>query len=120
MSALPPLIPRISCVTLLSLDDGSRLYSKYYSPRFTAPAGPSSPETQALRTAFEKQLYKRTRGSKSDPGVTNVDGVTTVHRTLNDVKVFVAGPQVRKRETKTKERERRRKKRKEYETEEKG
>ena len=93
MAALPPLIPRIGCVILLSTDDGSRLYSKYYSPRFTAPSGPSSPDTQALRLSFEKALHKRTRGHKSESGVSNVEGVTTVHKTMGDVKVFVGGPQ---------------------------
>ncbi|GMI45181.1 hypothetical protein TrCOL_g11790 [Triparma columacea] len=90
----PPLLPSISAILLLDSNDGSRMASKYYGSFLLSPSGLISPETEGLRTAFEKSLHKKTRtvNSKNDIEVTTVDGMTACYRGGSGVTVFMISP----------------------------
>ncbi|GMI04133.1 hypothetical protein TrVE_jg7015 [Triparma verrucosa] len=86
-----PLIPSITALILLS-SDGSRLSSKYYSQFMLHPNGPNSPETLALRTAFEKQLHKKSRGKNGEIEILTIDSTTACYVQTSDLKIFLTSP----------------------------
>jgi hypothetical protein len=83
----------VQAVLILSTEDGSRIFTKYYSPPHTAPnAGSSSgspyPDVKSQK-AFEKGLIDKT--SKQTGDIILYDNRIVLYKLESDVMIYVVG-----------------------------
>jgi len=84
----------VNAILILSSEDGSRIYSKYFSPPFAAAAhGPHSPSIPypdlKSQKAFEKGLLEKTAKQTSD--IILYDNKIVLYKSESDVMLYVVG-----------------------------
>jgi coatomer subunit zeta len=82
----------VNAVLILSTEDGSRVYAKYYEPPHQQPnASRTNPyPTSKDQLAFEKGLIEKT--SKSNTDVILFDNQVVVFKMESDLMLYVVGP----------------------------
>ncbi|KAJ5986436.1 hypothetical protein N7451_010801 [Penicillium sp. IBT 35674x] len=79
----------VNAVLVMSTDDGSRIFTKYYSAPHPPPAQHPTPPITPEQRAFEKGLLEKTNKSTSD--VILYDNRIVVFKMESDVMLYVVG-----------------------------